>query len=265
MPDEKTAYKGGRLHRPVPDDWQMVAPHMTQPELAKHYRTSYRVIKRWVKETSVATSGTQTVMKLPDNLEELAQVHSFRTLAALLKRSPDRLRQRVRIERPDLFEIMAQNGQRNVMAANSIPMPAEFVEACFAGMSRAKLSIDFGVSNTVISRWLNEAGPDAKRAVDAAAKEAIRAAAVASGKKARGTFALKPLCKDNIQRAAVGQVEQAMRYLQRFGACYPRNVHHPILEGYTFVLKPGVLTGDQIIAEAKRRGWNSDAWRELAA
>jgi hypothetical protein len=52
----------------------------------------------------------------------------------------------------------------------------------------------------------------------------------------------------------------AMRFLQRFAPCYPRRVFNPKMDGYIFKMRPGVLTADEIVAEAEKRGWRVDSW-----
>jgi hypothetical protein len=52
----------------------------------------------------------------------------------------------------------------------------------------------------------------------------------------------------------------AMRFLQRFAPCYPRRVFDARYNGYIFKMRPGVLTADEIVAEAEKRGWRVDSW-----
>ncbi len=145
------------------------------------------------------------------------------------------------------------------------PLPDDFEELCLSGMTRAELEATYQCSNSPITRWLGMVSAEAREAVNQAGYRSHRQKAVQQAIKSRKTGFVRDLSPTNIQRAPVGNVEQAMRYLQRFGACYPRSIHMKALEGYTFVLRPGVLSGDDIVAEAKRRGWNPDAWREVRA
>jgi hypothetical protein len=68
---------------------------------------------------------------------------------------------------------------------------------------------------------------------------------------------------NNDQVQPVKKADKAMRWLQRFGPCYPRRVILPALDDYSF--KGCIMTADEIIAEAERRGWEPDAWRKVAA
>lgn len=100
--------------------------------------------------------------------------------------------------------------------------------------------------------------------------EAGRAAAEASRKPKPPSSPLKPkTCgwklpmRPDVQTAPKCRADDAMRYMQRFGPCYPMRVINKVLDGYSF---RGIrMTGPQIIAEAQKRGWNPDAWREIAA
>lgn len=65
-----------------------------------------------------------------------------------------------------------------------------------------------------------------------------------------------------LQVEAKTEADKAMRWLQRYGVCYPMRVHDPKLTDYIF--KGLRMDAAAIIAEAKARGWRVDNWRDVA-
>lgn len=244
--------------RPVPDDWHQIAPKFSQWALMNRYSASSLTVKRWVLQTGVKLSTYEHNRPLPDNLETIAVGHTFKSLAGLLGRGDTQLRKMLSATHPALYAQLVENGRKAMLTA-ARPIPGDFRVSVRAGLTRSKLCDLYSCSETVLRRWLNIAGPEYIRMVN----EAGAAAIVRNGRNSRQRYAHAP-SKPQVgseQVQAVTHVQQAMRYLQRYAPCYPRSVHHPILEGYLF--RGIAMTGAEIIAEATKRGWNPDAWRQI--
>ena len=65
-----------------------------------------------------------------------------------------------------------------------------------------------------------------------------------------------------LQVEAKTKADKAMRWLQRYGVCYPMRVHDPRLTDYIF--KGNRMDAAAIIAEAESRGWRVDGWKDVA-
>lgn len=76
-----------------------------------------------------------------------------------------------------------------------------------------------------------------------------------------------PIYKIHIKRhddSAIKEADKARAYLQRFGACFSDAYSaNPGRGGYWF--RGNHFETDALIAEAYRRGWKPDGWKELAA
>lgn len=45
--------------RPIPDDFAQVAPHLSRYAISRHYRTEYKVVDRWLRESGVKPGQRQ--------------------------------------------------------------------------------------------------------------------------------------------------------------------------------------------------------------
>ncbi|MBW6531910.1 helix-turn-helix domain-containing protein [Sphingomonas sp. RRHST34] len=79
-----------RKLRPVPNDWGIVAPGLTMPELARHYRASQSAIARWLREKPVARAyNGGHVWQPPENFASLLEQHSANRVARMLGVHPN--------------------------------------------------------------------------------------------------------------------------------------------------------------------------------
>ena len=247
--------------RPIPADWADVAPRLTQPELMAHYRCNDRCVRRWMAESGVNTKGANR-RAWPADLEQIAIGKSVTDIARAIGWARNTLDQRLKAEYPELHAKAVACGL--AQNAGAVAIRRE-VPDCFEGMcgkmSVSQLALHYRASTVTIRKWL------AVRPHCAARVEMVATRNMAmSAKKARRQRYSHAPSKPQVgseQVQAVTYIQQAIRFLQPHGVCYSRSVLHPKLEGYLF--RGVVMTGAEIIAEATKRGWNPDAWRELAA
>lgn len=97
----------------------------------------------------------------------------------------------------------------------------------------------------------------------AAAQQKLERAAKRSEEKPRKrqTMQLRKtyVTVGDVQTEAKTMADKAMRWLQRYGVCYPMRVHNPKLTDYIF--KGTRMSAEAIIREAQARGWDHNAWR----
>lgn len=248
--------------RPLPDDWREVAATMTPRRLVVHYRTSYRTIKRWMMECPVDTAGGRRGCgaPVPDDWTDIAP-----------RMTKPLLRKRYRVADLTLERWIAESGV-DVLRPYRAPMPEGFYDVA-RGSTFAELMRHYRRDLTTIKRWLVDAPDWVKAGMEEARRAACQAGAkagAASARKAKAATQLKPKTsgwklpmRPDVQAAPTCRADEAMRYMQRFGPCYPLRVLNKVLDGYSF---RGIrMTAAQIIAEAEKRGWNPNAWREIAA
>lgn len=258
----------GRNRREVPADWHIMAPKMTQLEAAAYYQCGKVRIVRWMAETGIKCGRLAPNCRrdFPANIAELAKGESIPTLAEKLGWGASTLRHRIRREFPDLHAQLVKNGREHIATSTSArmkgsdhlrrPIPDDFAHA-MRTMNRAQMARHYNAHENTVSKWISQMPAD----LVAEYRQRIRAKATAAVK---GTFALKKLsCPTPMQAGVMTLADKAMRWLQRYGPCYPMRIYNKVLDDYSF---RGVrMSGQALIAEARKRGWNPDAWRELAA
>lgn len=149
----------------------------------------------------------------------------------------------------------------------------ENIEALCAEFGIKDIARKTGWSEDVIRTRLKRDRPELHAM--AVANGYAKRAAMGNGRKKNETPRVKPpkrppprLPKTYVsvgeeQVRAKTAVDKAMRWLQRYGVCYPMRVHNPKLTDYIF--KGKRMTGEQILQEAIDRGWRVDDWKEIAA
>jgi hypothetical protein len=213
----------------LPADFVEVAATMTWLALKEHYRCGERTLHRWMLESNV--SQTRKRRELPDNVAELAKTMCVSEIAEAIGWKRSTLRERLAKEQPKIYAMAVNNGYDRQR------------EGQLKGAAANKL-------------------------------KAERHPRIVEKRKpaARG-----PRYNYTPSRATVG-TEQAMpkttadlaaRFLQGYAPCYPRRIYDPKFphgssgpqyDGYIFKMRPGVLTADEIVAEAEKRGWRVDSW-----
>lgn len=188
--------------RPMPADFFKNYHRMSWEDLQAHYACSAHTMGRWVKQLGLAKSVGRYC--LPPNIAELCETHNLTSLARELGWDVTTVKRRLRVDRPDLYDMAQSNGVQQ------------------AGQQKKRISTP-------------------------------------------GHFAMKPMCARIEHHGVMSEADKAMRYLQRygFGSCYPLRIYGKTLPGYRYMGR--VWQDDELIAEAKRRGWKPDGWRELAA
>lgn len=223
--DASSTKRKARPMRPMPADFTQVAPGKQSRWLAKHYGAGRSTVLRWMDEAGIYEPRPFRAREgLPDNIETLAQTMCIHEIGKAVGWHKDIVAHQLKLLRPDIYAMAKANGLRKA----------------YEGRMR---------------------GVAANKAKAAERQAAMPPKPKAAPRRNSVTARLVPI---PMQTEARTDVSKAMRYLQRFGACYPRSVERKALHGYIFALKPGILSADDIIAEAKRRGWQPDAWRDLA-
>jgi hypothetical protein len=153
------------------------------------------------------------------------------------------------------------------------PLPSDFAQVA-ATRSVLDLRKHYGVGERTIRRWLAEAGIVRTRACRFGGREMpARAVKVATPKAdstrpsaARSVWRQpgpRPLpdARDN-SRAGM-----AAQYLQKFGPVFRCNAEGRLDPRGTHWNRGGrtVLTDDEIMERARSKGWDPDAWMEIAA
>jgi hypothetical protein len=153
-------------------------------------------------------------------------------------------------------------------------LPSNIAELCEAYGVR-EIARMIGWSCDTLRAKLKKERPDlhAKAVANGIAKRSANAYANAekASKKAKLVQVAKrrasPLYKIQIKRhddAAIKEADKARAYLQRFGPCFSDAYSaNPGRGGYWF--RGNHFETDALIAEAYRRGWKPDGWREIAA
>ena len=275
----------GYHRRPCPDDFATVAPTMSQDKLAKHYRCSDLKIKEWLRETGLRSSGKNRPKTLPADIETLAVGHCIASLAKVLGWSDCTLGKHLLRHKPALHKELRNRG--NAISAGVMihtPPPAQpkkqrpddFEQRC-RWMNKTQLKKHYAVSLLIITRWIEESPPHVAEWVRANGRDACiqlgalggRAKKIAVGiteKKPRFYPARRPAGQRQpvpCQVAPMSRADMAMRWLQRFGPCYPMRIHLKALDDY--MILGCRMPAAAVIAEAERRGWQPDAWRSVAA
>lgn len=259
--------KNQHLERTTPSDFAEHAVTMTERELCAHYCTGPYVVRRWREETGVRRDRMRA---MPDDFVAVAKTM---TIEQLMRH----YRARHSLVKRWLSDI-GQKGERRLLRA---PVPADFLIQCKLN-GKTRLRVVYQCSERQIEYWLQQAGEQARALVaaagaramveagrrNAALQKAARAAAAKDAPTKRNPVAMKPtgwklpLVKD-AQTSPVTRADQAMRWLQRKGPCYPLRIYGANLPGYRFSGR--LWQADELIAEAERRGWQPDAWRSVAA
>ena len=181
---------------------------------------------------------------IPDDFAERAAVMSNEALRAHYKRGTKII---ARWRRQS--GVRARKGCRIGGPTNKLPIPDGFA-AIAPTKSKRQLGIQFGVANSVISRWCMEAG------VRSGTHQIERAGGGSDRYFNRSIYSHRDMTRAGM----------AAEYLRRFGPvkrANARGVYDP--KGDYWWRGSSLLTADEIIERALRNGWNPDAWRELSA
>lgn len=254
--------------RPIPADFVEKIGTMNTFEAMEYFRTGDNQLRRWMRETG-ATSRGSIKRVLPDNIDELAKGRSIAQLAKLLGWPHGSLMKRLKTDRPDLHAACAWVGNCSSITALAktqppAPLtPPDDFEAMCERLTLTGLSQHYRRHADTIRRWLASSSAEAR---DAVTRNASRARSD-NGKDCMGKivaqrkqFQLRQIAADTSDKRPMSQADLAMRWLQHKGVCYPRRVHGEQYGGYVFSLCQTVLSADELIAEAKRRGWQPAAW-----
>jgi len=206
--------------RPIPDDFMQVAANMTWLELKEHYRTGERTLHRWMNETGIAQ--TRKRRPLPDNIAELAKTMCMAEIARHCGWKATTLRERLAKELPQVYAMAANNGYDRQRQGARI------------------------------------AGALRQLHAERMPKPVEKRIPAARGPRYRYTPSKATVGTEQTMPKTTADL--AMRFLQRFAPCYPRRVFDARYDGYIFKMRPGVLTADEIVAEAQKRGWRVDSW-----
>lgn len=227
------------LIRPMPDDFPAVQQTMTQRELGKHYNAGPTTIRRWIA-LSGSYKGRQ-VRSVPDDFIELSKVMTREKMKAHYRCGTDTFARWV-----------SETG----IDKNVLRLPANIDELA-AGTNLTKLAqkLDWHVAS--VKRILRRDRPDlyAKCAAVGMVQSAKRY------KPAR--VAVLPEVRLP-KPQPVTLADRARQFLQPYGPCYSAKFSaKPAMGGYFF--KGVHYTANALIEEAKKRGFDPDGWKALAA
>ncbi|MET3710382.1 hypothetical protein ABIC65_001062 [Sphingomonas trueperi] len=230
-----------RKPRPAPEDFVEMAKTMTHKQLVKHYGSSSGTVSRWRLETGAKKHAGREMRAIPDDFRANAKTMTWKDLRDHYHASNEVL-QRWRI----------LSGVRLEKAARPLtPPPAGFRQAATV-MLRTQLATHYHVSKGMIDRWLRETGLQALGRVQAEARvvHAIGAPKLAAVPNNRD-MSLAGRAADFLQkRAAIFRCDANGRFQ---------------LGGTHWKWRGKAHTAAEIIAEACERGFEPDAWKEIAA
>lgn len=239
-----------RQLRPRPADFADRYREMGVPRLVEHYTAGRATVRRWVEEIGmqppVRIKGKPARPCPPD----FARYAGIETNDELMRRydcKPSiiwRWRRETGIasKRPEL----KGPGPR--------PVPDNF-RALAARLNREELRVRYGVSGNLIDRWLRECGlkPLGRR------QNALQVVA-SMGKRKVASAMVAPSGRDT------SDAGRAAYFLQRRGPIYRCDAEGRFkLGGSHWKWRGRAHTDGEIIAEARERGFDPDAWREVAA
>lgn len=227
--------------RSMPANFAGMANALKQRELCKHFGAGPATIRRWVELAGVAKGRGERAM--PDDFAVMAETLSV-----------EALRHHYKCGSRALKRWLADAGIDT--SAKRIMLPANIDEIA-VGKNLTSLAAALGVHVSSLKRHLRSERPDlATRCADLGRKQTCNQ---------QRSYRFSALPEVKLPAAAnVTAADQARNYLQRFGPCFSaRYSEKPALGGYFFCGRH--FTTPQLIAEANRRGWNPNAWQQVAA
>lgn len=223
-----------RVIRPIPPDFERHYARHGGEECRKHYKCGHSTLARWIKETGVKRKPGSRYRPFPEDIAEIAAGKNMRQLAAALGWAAEVVHRRLKNELPEIYA--------GCLAVIRKPPPADF-QTRANGRTASYLAKEYGCGHRTIKRWADETGVR------------LRAPQVAG-------FFIGPKPAP-VTDGLLSEAGKAMRYLQKFGPCYPQSVLRSGASGYRYNSR--VWRDEELIAEALRRGWKPDGWRDLAA
>jgi choline dehydrogenase-like flavoprotein len=144
---------------------------------------------------------------------------------------------------------------RRVARIDAKPVPIDFM-AVAPTLLKKDLIAHYGTHQTVVNRWLRETGAHTKSRW----ADDVKPPPPPRQRQVRPPITPRPAAPKT------GRAEEAAQYLRRYtfvfrchsGGCAAQN-------GLFWRYGNTVLTTAELIARAKRHGFNPDAWREIAA
>lgn len=252
----------GWREQPVPADFAELAGTHCNDWVRQHYGISKKILHRWRRETGVPAPQPpqrragflfppRGKRPIPEDFAQQAASKSQKELREHYSVSWEICRRWYK-------EAGIPPAPRSVRP-EYIPAPADFVEMC-AKLYPAALARHYGVSHEKISRWIADTGA-LPRAYRRPKPQPIKRAKPSP----KGRMALPAAPRQ--AAAPSGQEEEAAQFLRRF---YPFVFHcnergGANLKGKFWRCGNTVLTPEELIERAKRKGWNPSAWMEIAA
>jgi hypothetical protein len=147
-------------------------------------------------------------------------------------------------------------GRKGCRPTNYKPTPADFAELA-PTMTRRELMHRFGIGDFVLKRWLHEARTDYRA-------EEVRSARVRAARSRPAAHYGSH--KNYVLDSRDGGIHsRAQSFLQRIGPVFRcTETGQPSPRGSHFMVWGRVLTPDDMMERAKRRGFDSDEWRRAA-
>lgn len=246
--------------RAVPDDFAALAPTMSATALFKHYRTSAAAIRRWKRETGIATIGyrppTPEKRPVPVDFAERAPTTTTRALARHYRTGF-----RIVVRWAQEAGVEPMRGTRQ----DARPVPEDFTELA-PTMYATRLAAHYGASHEMVARWARLTGvappkappgrPRDKKA--AVTRGPVRLAANRGFDGPKSAFITRLSRDDSLEGRAAD-------HLRRYAAVYRctetgRADQHGAWWRYGSV----VIDAGELIERAMRKGWVPDAWAVVA-
>lgn len=216
---------GGRPHRQRPEGFDERAPHMTTAEMRKEWACGNDAILRWLAEIGIKRAPTRA-QPIPDGFADVA---AHWTSADLQRHFG--LSEHVVTRMRKVLGIDVRHRGNAMAIPDGFPSVARTMSGSF-------LCERFGVGMNTIRRWRNELGI----VVQPGRRGVIRAP---------GTHSIEDSAANYLRRTApVWRCRSDGQFDHR---------------GNNWRFGRAVLTGEDLIERARRKGFDPDAWRRIGA
>ena len=232
----------GPERREMPAGFADDAKVMKLKDLRAKYGAGASTLKRWCDACQREPQLERRTV--PADFVAMAQTMTLRQLAAHYSAN-----------KRTIGKWLTQHGMSK---AHKKWLPAN-IDELMKGRLITEVAAELGLNRNTLSDMLRRERPDL---YDAARQRGIRSSA-AYRRTTVGQIVLKPMRTTVAPAPIMSQADLAMRWLQRVGVCYPLRVYGRNLPGYRFMGR--LWQADELVAEAKRRGWQPDTWPRLAA
>lgn len=234
----------GTRAKPVPDDFNEVYHVSTIEEMRKRYNVATETVWKWRDACGFERKEGNVKRPCPDDFREVAPtmfVHDLRKHYRCSNEAMDRW-------------IVETGVKAKCGLQERLPMPADFAENARRNGNESLIRI-YGVSKKIVARWRQECG--------------VKSPLILTG-NAGGLWSFK-------RDLPLAQKVNRDGSLQARAADHLRPYYKPVVKvAYTDLAKShpkdhylvgrvGVLSPDDMVALARKKGFDPDAWSQVAA